>query len=70
VLSIYGNLKKTRTWQTEKRGGQYTIVEMNFNGDIVKAFGNYLTRDVAEKALANFADDSGYRWIGKQEAKD
>ena len=70
MLSIYGNLKKTRTWQTEKRGGHYTIVEMNFNGDIVKAFGNYLTRDSAEKALAIFADDSGYRWIGKQEAKD
>lgn len=70
MLSIYGNLKKTRTWQTEKRGGHYTIVEMNFNGDIVKAFGNYLTRDAAEKALANFADDSGYRWIGKQEGKE
>lgn len=67
MLSIYGNLKKTRTWQTEKRGGHYTIVEMNFNGDIVKAFGNYLTRDAAEKALANFADDSGYRWIGRQD---
>ena len=67
MLSIYGNLKKTRTWQTEKRGGHYTIVEMNFNGDIVKAFGNYLTRDSAENALANFADDSGYRWIGQQE---
>ena len=70
MLSIYGNLKKTRSWQTEKRGGHYTIVEMNFNGDIVKAFGNYLTRDLAERALANFADDSGYRWIGKQEGKE
>jgi hypothetical protein len=70
MLSIYGNLKKTRSWQTERRGGHYTIVEMNFNGDIVKAFGNYLTRDSAEKALANFADDSGYRWIGKQEARE
>lgn len=70
MLSIYQNLRKDRTWQTEKRGGHYTIVEMNFNGDIVKAFGNYLTRDSAEKALAIFADDSGYRWVGKQEAKE
>ena len=70
MLSIYQNLNKTRTWQTEKRGGHYTIVEMDFRGDIVKAFGSYLTRDQAEKALAIFADDSGYRWVGKQEAKD
>lgn len=70
MLSIYQNLNKTRTWQTEKRGGHYTIVELNFNGDIVHAFGNYLTRDQAEKALATFADDSGYRWVGKQEARE
>ena len=66
MLSIYQNLNKTRTWQTEKRGGHYTIVELNFMGEIVKAFGNYLTREQAERALANFADDSGYRWVGKQ----
>ena len=70
MLSIYQNLNKTRTWQTEKRGGHYTIVEMDFRGDIVKAFGNYLTRDQAEKALATFADDSGYRWVGRQDKKN
>ena len=70
MLSIYQNLNKTRTWQTEKRGGHYTIVELDFRGDIVKAFGNYLTRDQAEKALAIFADDSGYRWVGRQDKKN
>jgi hypothetical protein len=70
VLSIYGNLKRTRTWQTEKRGNRYTIVERDFQGEITKAFGNYLTRDMAEKALAIFADDSGYRWIGRQDGDE
>ena len=70
MLSIYQNLNKTRTWQTEKRGGHFTIVERNFQGDVVKAFGNYLTRDQAEKALAIFADDSGYRWVGRQDKKN
>lgn len=67
MLSIYQNLNKTRTWQTEQRGGHFTIVELNFKGETVKAFGNYLTRDAAEKALAIFADDSGYRWVGRQD---
>ena len=70
MLSIYQNLKKTKTFQTEKRGGHYTIVELNFEGEIERAFGNYLTRDKAEKALADFADESGYRWVGKQESDE
>jgi Holliday junction resolvase RusA-like endonuclease len=34
--------------------------------DKVKECAN-LTRTAAEKALANFADDSGFRWCGKQQ---
>ena len=67
MLSIYTNLKKNRFLLTEKRGSHFIIVEQNYKGDNVRKIGGtYLTRDSAEKALANFADDSGFRWCGKQ----
>jgi hypothetical protein len=67
MLSIYTNLKKNRFLLTEKRGSHFIIVEQNFKGENVRKIGGtYLTRDSAEKALANYADDSGFRWCGKQ----
>jgi hypothetical protein len=67
LLSIYQNLRKDRSFLTQKRGGHFIIVEQNFKGDSVRKIGGtYLTRDAAEKALANYADDSGFRWCGKQ----
>jgi hypothetical protein len=68
MLSIYTNLKKNRFLLTEKRGSHFIIVEQNFKGENVRKIGGtYLTRDAAEKALANYADDSGFRWCGKQQ---
>jgi hypothetical protein len=67
MLSIYTNLKKNRFLLTEKRGSHFIIVEQNFKGENVRKIGGtYLTRDYAEKALVNYADDSGFRWCGKQ----
>jgi hypothetical protein len=67
LLSIYQNLRKDRFFLTEKHAGHYIIVEQDFKGkNVRKIGGNYLTRDAAEKALALFADDSGFRWCGKQ----
>jgi hypothetical protein len=67
LLSIYTNLKKNRFLLTEKRGRSFIIVEQNYKGENVRKIGGtYLTRDSAEKALANYADDSGFRWCGKQ----
>jgi hypothetical protein len=67
LLSIYTNLKKNRFLLTEKRGSHFIIVEQDYKGkNVRKIGGTYLTRDSAEKALANYADDSGFRWCGKQ----
>lgn len=71
MLSIYQNLRKDRSFLTQKKGGHFIIVEQNFKGDNVRKIGgNYLTRDAAEKALAIFADESGFRWCGKQMEDD
>jgi hypothetical protein len=71
LLSIYQNLRKDRFFLTEKHGGHYIIVEQNFKGDSVRKIGgNYLTREAAEKALALFADESGFRWCGRQMEDD
>jgi hypothetical protein len=71
MLSIYTNLRKDRFFLTQKRGDHFIIVEQNFKGDNVRNIGGtYLTRTVAEKALANFADDSGFRWCSKQQEGD
>ena len=71
MLSIYTNLKKNRFLLTEKRGSHFIIVEQNLKGDNVRKIGGtYLTRDAAEKALALFADESGFRWCGKQMEDD
>lgn len=67
MLSIYANLSKTKTWQTEKRGSIFTIVERDYMGNVLGKIGEYKTRDAAEKDLAILADDSGFRWIGRQD---
>jgi hypothetical protein len=71
LLSIYTNLKKNRFFLTEKHGSHYIIVEQDFKGkNVRKIGGNYLTREAAEKALAIFADESGFRWCGRQMEDD
>lgn len=71
MLSIYTNLKKNRFFLTEKHGGHYIIVEQDFKGKNVRKIGGvYLTREAAEKALASYADDSGFRWCGRQMEDD
>jgi hypothetical protein len=71
LLSIYTNLKKNRFFLTEKHGSHYIIVEQDFKGkNVRKVGGTYITRDAAEKALALFADESGFRWCGKQSEDD
>jgi hypothetical protein len=67
MLSIYQNLNKTFALQTEKRGCMYVIVKKDIWGNSVGKLGVFETQEKAERELADIADDSGYRWVGRQD---
>jgi hypothetical protein len=66
--SIYQNLNKTYTLRTERRGKVFVIQKRDIFGNACGKIGDtYATRDEAERELEIYADDSGYRWIGRQD---
>ena len=69
MLSIYKNTRTGHTYQTQKKGFQYAVVELDYWGKVVNTIGLYDKRRRAEDVLSKLADKMEWIWCGKQAQK-
>ena len=67
TVDVYQNFSKTATISIEKPIDCFVIQKRDSFGNRVGAFGKFTTLAKAEKGIAEYVEDCGYRWIGKKE---
>jgi hypothetical protein len=67
VLSIYKNQRTNHTFQTEKRGNMFAIIERDYMGEQPQIMGTFSTRTRAQDVLDTLADEMDWKFCGKQD---
>ena len=65
-LSIYKNPRTEHTYQVNKKGSRYMIVERDWIGNVYQVMAFYNKSDNAQNVLDNLADNMDWRFCGEQ----
>lgn len=69
MLSIYKNLRTNHTYQTEKRGSFFLIIERDYFGEQWQTWGSFESRAKAQEILDKMADQMDWKYCGRQEGE-
>ena len=65
-LSIYKNQRNDHTYQVERKGSLYMIVEHDWAGDFFQVMSIYDNQEKAQDVLDKLADTMGWMFCGEQ----
>lgn len=65
-LSIYKNPRTSHTYQVERKGDRYMIVERDWQGDVFQVMAFYNRLENAQDILDKLCDSMDWRFCGEQ----
>lgn len=66
-LSIYKNPRNDHTYQVNRKGSRYMIVERDWQGDVFLIMASYYCIENAQDVLDKLCDSMDWRFCGEQE---